>query len=187
MKTPKTKIKKSKQIAKKTRPKNVWNAVRKLEGHLKKADIQATILTDSLYELRAAVSIDIKKEIVQKLCNTVNGDLLHALFEQKVKAEKGQDSGHIEENAIMIGILEALEQVLDLTPYRSDGERLTVSKETVRAYDFYEYPESLDNNDKKLEVEILRCGWKINGKLVIRPKVFEVRNNERIRAGISEG
>ena len=183
MKTTKTKT--IKQTPKKTRPKNVWNAVRKLEGHLKKADIQATVFMDSLYELRAAIALDVKTEIVKKLCNTVNGDLLHALLEHKMRTEKGQDSGHTEENAILLGILEALEQVLDLTPYRSDGERLAVSKKTVQAYDFEEYPESLDNDkDEKLEIEVLRCGWKIDSRIVIKPKVFELKAEDHITTGI---
>lgn len=178
----------NKQTLKKTRPKNVWNTVRKLEGYLKKADIQASVFMNSLHELREAVSFEIKTDIVQKLCNTVNGDLLHALLEHKIKTEAGQDRGNIEENAILLGIFKALEHVLDLTPYRSDRERLAVSKEAVREYDFDEHPESLDNeNAKKLEVEVLRCGWKIGDRIVIKPKVFEVKTKELITAGISEG
>lgn len=180
--------KKSKQVLKKTKPKNVWNAIRKLEGYLKKADIQAGVFINSLNDLRAAVSFEIKTDIVQKLCNTVNGDLLHALLEHKVKTDSGQDRGNIEENAILLGIFEALEHGLDITPYRSDGERLVISKEALREYDFDEYPASLHNeNVKKLEIEVLRCGWKMGGRLVIKPKVFELNTKELLTSSISEG
>lgn len=181
-------MRKNKQPLKKTRPKNVWNSIRKLEGYLRKADIQAGVFMHSLHELREAVSFEIKADIVQKLCNTVNGDLLHALLEHKLKTEAGQDRCNIEENAILLGIFEALENVLNLTPYRTDGERLTANKQAVREYDFDEHPEFLDSeNAEKLEVEVLRCGWKIGGRIVIKPKVFEVKTRELITAGISRG
>jgi hypothetical protein len=131
------------------------------------------------------VAVEYQAEIVQKLCNTVNGDILHALLEHKRKVEAGKDGGNIEENAILLGILESLEHVLNLTPFRMTGEYITLGKELVREYEFDEHPETLDNEDvKTIEVEVLRCGWKVGGRVVIKPKVFEVKTRELTTAEI---
>ena len=160
----------------KKRPKNVWNSARKLEGYLKKADIQANIFIDTLHELRDAVSLEIKADIVQKLCNTVNGDILNALFDHKKHVEAGKDNGDIKENAILLSVLDALENILNLAPYRRVGERFSINGKSAKKYSFEEYPASLeDGDDQGFEVEVLRCGWKVNNKIIVKPVIFEVK------------
>ncbi|MEF9475378.1 MAG: hypothetical protein L0958_01470 [Candidatus Mariimomonas ferrooxydans] len=161
---------------KKKRPKNVWNSARKLEGYLKKADIQANIFIDTLYELRDAVSFEIKANIVQKLCNTVNGDILNALFDHQKQIETGRDNGNIKENTILLSVLDALVNILNLVPYRRVGERFTINGKSAKKYSFEEYPVSLkDDDNQNFEVEVLRCGWKVNDKITVKPVVFNVK------------
>ena len=156
------------------RPKDVWNSVRKLEGFLKKADIQAGIFMDSLCELRDAISLEVKADTVKGLCSSVNGDILHALLEQKKRVDEGRDSADIEKNAIMLGIFDTLIRVLDLESVGTPGERIQVTRETVKQYDFEEYPEALNTAETKtFKVAVLRPGWKIGETMVIKPKVFE--------------
>ena len=40
---------------------------------------------------------------------------------------------------------------------------------------------------RKLEFEVLRCGWKIDRKNVIKPKVFEVMEKVQITATLRAG
>ena len=130
---------------------------------------------DSLHELRDEVAFEVSADIVQKLCRNVNGDLLHALLEHRRKIETGADGGDIGDNAMMLGILETLETCLKLTPHKLDGERFSITRESAREYEFDVYPESLNTEAKeRLEIEVLRCGWKIGTKVVIKPKVIEV-------------
>lgn len=180
---PKKKIKirkdtKKKRIVRKTKPRNAWNSLRKLENYLKKADIQANIFMDSLNEIRDTLSFEIKAEIVKKLCNSVNGDLLSALLEHKKNVEeKGRFEGENQEaNSIILGIYDALVSVLNLSPHKREGEKFFVTRESAREYDFDEHPEALDDERiQKFQVEVLRCGWKLGEKVVVKPKVFEFR------------
>jgi len=158
------------------RPKNVWNSARKLEGYLKKADIQANIFIDTLYELRDAVSFEIKANIVQKLCTTVNGDILNALFDHKKQIDTGRDNGSIKENTILLSVLDALVNILNLAPYRRVGERFSINGKSAKQYSFEEHPASLkDDDNQNFEVSVLRCGWKVDGKITVKPVVFEVK------------
>lgn len=167
-----------KRIVLKAKPRNVWNSLRKLENYLKKADIQANIFMDSLNEIRETLSFEIKAEFVKKLCNSVNGDLLSALLEhKKIIEEKGRnEEGNTKANSIILGIFDSLISVLNLSPYKSAGEKFFVTRESARDYDFDEHPESLDEEGiQKFQVEVLRCGWKLGEKVVVKPKVFEFR------------
>ncbi|MBI5641502.1 MAG: hypothetical protein HZA17_13865 [Nitrospirae bacterium] len=167
------------------RPKDIWNSVRRLEGFLKKADIHANILLDSLGVLRAAVDFEVRKEIVRGLCNSVNGDILHALLGHKKRMDEGKYGDNFEQNAILTGVLDTLTQVLDLKPARAEGERIFIRKDSAAEFTFEEYPGAMDNPDLgKFEIEVLRCGWKVKGKVVIKPVVFE-KINETV--SISEG
>ena len=169
------------------RPKDVWNSVRKLEGFLKKADIQASIFMDSLYELRDAVSLEVKSEIVKGLCSSVNGDILHALLEQKKRVEEGRDSGDIEKNAVMLGILDTLSSVLNLEAVGCPGERISVARANAKQYDFEEYPEALNDTGKKtFDVMILRPGWKMKETIVVKPKVFEAGPKKNVEYEIPD-
>ncbi|MDA8106072.1 MAG: hypothetical protein M0Z71_11935 [Nitrospiraceae bacterium] len=167
---------------KKTRPRNVWNSVRKLQNYLKKADIEAMVFMDSLQELRDAVMLDVRAEIVRGLCNTVHGDLLNALLEYRKKIENGADSGDIGENAVMIGLLDTLMQKLCVRPFRTSGERFSVRRDAATDYEFEEYPEAIaDDKNTKFEVEVLRPGWKIDERIIIKPKVIEISSAEECR------
>jgi hypothetical protein len=158
----------------KRRPKNVWNSVRKLEGYLRKADIQAIAFMESLRELRDSVTVEVKSNIVRELCRSVNGDILHELLEHKKEVEHGNLGNSIEQNAVLSGIFDTLTDVLDLSPVKAPGERFSVSKETAKGYVFEEYPEAMDDeNLEHFRVEVLRCGWRVGGKLVVKPTVFE--------------
>lgn len=171
----KTKKKTAKKRPTTKRPKDVWNSVRKLEGFLKKADIQAGIFMNSLCELRGAISLEVKADIVKGLCSSVNGDILHALYEQKKRVDEGRDSGDIEKNAVMLGIFDTLISVLDLESVGTPEERIHITRETAKQYDFEEYPEALNAAETKtFKVAVLRPGWKIGETMVIKPKVFEI-------------
>ena len=62
-----------------------------------------------------------------------------------------------------------------LCPFKIEGEKSSVTRETAKNYDFDEIPDSLANERvQKFEVEVLRCGWKIGDKEIQKPKVFEV-------------
>ena len=161
----------------KAKPRNVWNALRKLENYLNKADIQSNVLMKSLKELREKISFEIKSDFVQKLCNSVHGDLLSALWNHKMLTE---DNGVINERekeigAVLLGVFDVLVKFLDLQSYKARGERLFVTHETAKHFDFDEIPENLnDNRVQNVEVEVLRCGWKIGDKVIQKPKVFAV-------------
>ncbi|MBI4699251.1 MAG: hypothetical protein HY758_10215 [Nitrospirae bacterium] len=166
-----------KKKTKKRRPKNVWNSLRKLEGYLKKADIQANIFMDSLYELKEKVSFDIKRDMVNELCNSVDGDILHALHELNNNIDVLKTKANEEQLQSMVNLYETITRSLNITPFRYAGERFSLRKPSVKKYKFDEYPESLDvNSIDEFEVEVLRCGWKMADKIIIKPVVFEVEN-----------
>lgn len=166
----------------KRKPKNVWNSVRKLEGYLKKADIQANVFLDSLQELRNEITLEVKGCIVRDLCKSVNGDILHELLEHKKRLEAGRLGNSIEQNAVLSGIFDTLTEVLQLAPVRSAGERFTVSRNSAKEYNFEEHPEALDNEKiEQFVVEVLRCGWKVENKMVVKPMVFEAGPNKHVR------
>lgn len=161
----------------KVRPRNVWNSLRKLENYFHKADIQANIFMESINELREIMSFEIKSNFVQKLCNSVHGDLLSALWNQKRVIEEDEVITEREEEtgAILLGVFEVLVKFLNLQSYKAIGERLFVTHETAKYFDFDEIPEKLnDDRVQNIEVEVLRCGWKIGDKLIQKPKVFVV-------------
>lgn len=166
----------------KRRPKNVWNSVRKLEGYLRKADIQAGVFLDSLQELRDEITLEVKGCVVRDLCKSVNGDILHELMEHKKRTEAGRLGSSIEQNAVFAGIFDTLTHVLHLSPVRTHGERFIVVKKKAKEYDFDEYPEALSNESvEQLEVEVLRCGWRVGHKLVVKPTVFEAGPKKPVR------
>ena len=172
------KTKKHRQLQKKKRPKNVWNALRKLEGHLKKTDIQASLFLESLDELREAMSSQAKVDIVQGLCNTVHGDILHSLADYNMQIESDNNEGNRERHVMLVGIFDTLVNVLDLSPYKKDGQRFFLRRDFVKEYDFEEHPEALDDeNVQEFEVEVVRCGWKVKNKVVVKPKVFQVKSS----------
>ena len=171
------KTKKHRQVHKKGRPKNVWNALRKLERHLKKTDIQASLFLESLDELREAMSSQIKSDIVQRLCNTVNGDILHALADYNMQIESVNNEDNREQHDMLVGIFDTLVNVLDLSPYKKDGQRFFMRPDFVKRFDFEEHPEALDDEStQEFEVEVLQCGWKVKDKVVVKPKVFQVKS-----------
>ncbi|OGP60991.1 MAG: hypothetical protein A2162_07280 [Deltaproteobacteria bacterium RBG_13_52_11b] len=184
------KVRKGRKKGKSTRrarPRNVWNSLRRLENYLRKADLQADIFMDSLNELRDVMAFEIKTEFIKKLCNSVHGDLLGALWNQQKKVEEKQvtDRENEEVVAILCGVFEVLVKYFDLRPYKFQGERLFVSRESARNFDFDEVPENLDDEKvQKVEVEVLRCGWKIGDKVIQKPKVFGVSSSE---AGVGPG
>ncbi|MBI5846632.1 MAG: hypothetical protein HZB31_01520 [Nitrospirae bacterium] len=158
----------------KRKPKNVWNSVRKLEGYLKKADIQANVFMDSLQELRDEITLEVKGCIVRDLCKSVNGDILHELSEHKRRREAGRLGNSIEQNAVLGSIFDTLTDVLQLAPVRNVGERFSLSRTTAKDYEFDEHPQALDDEKvEHFEVEVLRCGWKVGSRLIVRPIVFE--------------
>jgi hypothetical protein len=158
----------------KRRPKNVWNSVRKLEGYLRKADIQAIAFMECLRELKALVAVEVKSTIVRELCRSVNGDILHELVEHKKRVEHGILGNSIEQNALLSGIFDTLTDVLDLSPVKAPGAQFSVSKEVAKNYVFEEYSETIDDeNIENFRVEVLRCGWRVGGKVVVKPTVFE--------------
>jgi len=166
---------KKKRIIQKPRPRNVWNSLRKLEIYLKKADIQANIFMESLNELRDILSFEFKADFVKKLCNSINGDLLSALWNHIKSIEEKQitDGEKKEADIILLGVFDALKKSLDLSPFKIEGEKFSVTRETAKNYDFDEIPDSLANERvQKFEVEVLRCGWKIGDKVIQKPKVF---------------
>jgi hypothetical protein len=151
--------------------------LRRLENYLHKTDIQANIFMESINELREMMSFEIKSNLVHKLCNSVNGDLLSALWEHKRVIEEGEVVSEKEEEAglILLGVFEVLAKYLDLQSYKAKGERLFVTRETAKYFDFDEIPENLnDDRVQDIAVEVLRCGWKIDDKVIQKPKVFVV-------------
>lgn len=165
------------QHTRKVRPRNVLNSLRKLEIYLKKADIQANIFMESLNELRDILSFEFKADFVKKLCNSINGDLLSALWNHKKSIEEKQitDGEKKEADIILLGVFDALKKSLDLSPFKIEGEKFSVTRETAKNYDFDEIPENLnDDRGQNIEVEVLRCGWKIGDKVIQKPKVFVV-------------
>jgi len=176
----KTRIRKTRKKGKsprKTKPRSVWNPLRKLENYLRKADLQADIFMDSLNELRDVIAFEVKADFVRRLCNSVHGDLLSALWTHRKKVEEKQlgDAENEEAAALLTGVFEMLMQLLDLRPCKSQGERLFVSRESAKGFEFDEVPENLgDQKVRQVEVEVLRCGWKIGEKVIQKPKVFEV-------------
>ena len=165
----------SKKIRKTSRPKNIWHSVTKLETFLKKAQVQSGVFINALHDLRERLSFEIKIEIVKSLCCSVNGDILHSLWEQKDRIEKGKFGNSIEENSLIIGLYDTLVTILNIHHFRIPGETLTITKDTAKSYTFEEYPESLDNEAiSEFTIEILRPGWKVDDKIVIKPIVFEL-------------
>ncbi len=161
----------------KVKPRNVWNSLRKLEIYLSKADIRANLFLESISELREMMSLEIKSDFVQKLCNSVNGDLLSALWNHQLETEEDETIPEREKEAgaILSGVFEVLVKFLGLQCYKATGERLTVTHETAKVFNFDEIPEKL--NDRRvhgIEVEVLRCGWKIGNKVIQKPTVFVV-------------
>lgn len=166
------------------KPRNVWNSLRKLENYLRKADIQSNIFMESISDLREAISFETKSTLIDHLCNSVRGDLLSALWNyQKMTEEKqGTDGKDEEVGVILLGVFEVLAKYFDLRPYKSQGERFFASRETAKDFDFEEIPEEIHNERvEKVEVEVLRCGWKIGDKVVRKPKVFLVSQNANVR------
>lgn len=161
----------------KVRPRNIWNSLRKLENYLHKTDIQANIFMESINELREIMSFDIKSNLVHKLCNSVNGDLLSALWNYKKSIEEDEVISEKENEAgvILLGVFEVLIKFLNLQSYKDKGDRLFVTGKTAKNFDFDEIPENLDDDrGQNIEVEVLRCGWKIGDKVIQKPKVFVV-------------
>jgi hypothetical protein len=167
----------SKKIQRKRRPKNIWNSVTKLGTFLKKAQIQSDIFMNTLYELRETLSFELRVEIVRALCNSVNGDILHALWEYNKRLDEGKFGNSIEENAIIHGMYDTLANILKIHPCRFPGERITINKDSAKDFIFEEYPEFLDDEMvERVSIEILRPGWKIDNKIVIKPIAFEVNS-----------
>lgn len=159
------------------RPRNVWDSLRKLENYLRKTDLQANLFLGSINELRDVISFEIKANFIKSLCNSVHGDLLSALWIEQKKIEEKQvtDGEHKETVSILLGVFEVLMKYLDLRPHKTQGERIYVSRESAKDYDFDENPKNLgDQRSKKVEVEVLRCGWKIGEKVIQKPKVVGV-------------
>jgi hypothetical protein len=175
-----TRIRKKREKGKTNRrakPRSVWNSLRKLENYLRKADIQADIFMDSLNELRDVIAFEIKTDFIRKLCNSVHGDLLGALWNHQKMVEEKQaaDGENKEVLATLIGVLDMLVKYFGLRPCKFQGERFFVSRESAKNFDFDEVPENLDDErGQKVEVEVLRCGWKIGDKVIQKPKVFGV-------------
>lgn len=165
----------TKKTYREARPKHIWNSLRKLEGHLRKADIQAGVFMDSLEELRKVIGFDIRREIVREFCRSVNGDILHELLMHQRKMDEGQVGTDMGQNAAMAGIFDTLTTTLAVSPYREPGDRLSIRKTDAGEYDFEEYPESLAAEGlEKIGVEVLRAGWKVQGKIVVKPTVCEI-------------
>ena len=159
----------------KARPRNVWNSLRKLENYLHKTDIQANIFMESINELREIMSFEVKSNLLQKLCNSVHGDLLSALRNQKRAIEEGEviDEKEKEARVILLGVFEVLADFLDLQFYKAEGERFFVTREAAGNFEFDEIPEKLhDDRVQNIEVEVLMCGWKIGDKVIQKQKVF---------------
>ena len=177
---------KNKKAVRKARPRDIWNSLRKLEGHLRKADIQAGVFLDSLEVLRKEIGFDVRREIVRGLCNSVNGDILNELLMHQRKMDEGQVGVDIGQNAAMAGIFDCLTTALAVSPYREPGERFSIRKTDVREYDFEEYPESLaDEGTDKIEVEVLRAGWKVQGRVVVKPTVCEVSEGVSVKTEVA--
>ena len=136
---------KKKRIIQKQKPRNVWNSLRKLEIYLKKTDIQANIFMESLNELRDILFFEFKTDFVKKLCTSINGDLLSALWNHKKSIEEKQitDGEKKEADIILLGVFDALKKSLDLSPFKIEGEKFSVTRETAKNYDFDEIPDSL--------------------------------------------
>jgi hypothetical protein len=162
------------------KPRNVWHSLRKLENYLRKADLQADIFMESLNELRDAIAFEIKTEFIKKLCSSVHGDLLGALWNYRKEMEDKQavDGANTEAGVILLGIFEVLMQFLDLHPHRCGGDRFVVTRESAKQLEFDEVPRKLDDErGQEIEVEVLRCGWKIGEKVIQKPRVFEVSSS----------
>lgn len=161
----------------KVRPKNVWNSLRKLENYLHKTDIQANIFLESINELKEKMFFEIKSDLVHNLCNSVHGDLLSALWNQKrvIEGDEVITETEKETGEILLGVFEVLVKFLGLQSYKIIGERFLMTRETAKHFDFDEIPENLDDDRvHNIEVEVLRCGWKIGDKVIQKPKVFAV-------------
>ena len=168
---------KKRKSIRKTKPRCVWNPLRKLENYLRKADLQADIFMESLNELRDVIAFEVKTDFVRRLCNSVHGDLLSALWTHRKMTEERQavDGENKEVLATLDGVLDVLVKYFSLRPCKSQGERLFVSRESAKGFEFDEVPENLgDQKVRQVEVEVLRCGWKIGEKVTQKPKVFEV-------------
>ena len=176
-KTKTRKGSKGRKAIRRAKPKSVWNPLRKLENYLRKADLQANVFMECLNELRDVIAFEIKADFIKRLCNSVHGDLLSALWVhgKKMEEEQPTDSENREAVAILSGVLEVLMKHFDLRPYKLEGERFPVTGRTAKDYEFDEIPENLgDEKGQKVEVEVLRCGWKVGEKAVQKPRVFEV-------------
>ena len=177
-KSTKTRRQNKKRVRRRVRkPRNVWNSLRKLENYLRKADIQANIFMEAMSDLREIVSFETKSTLIDKLCNSAQGDLLTALWNHQaaVGKKQGTDGKDEEVSVILLGVFEVLTRYLDLRPYKSQDERFFVSRETAKDFDFEEIPEKMHHGRvQKVEVEVLRCGWKIGDKVVRKPRVFSV-------------
>lgn len=166
--------------ARRTKPRSVWNPLRKLENYLRKADLQADIFMESLNELREVIAFEVKSDFVRRLCNSVHGDLLGALWNHRKMREESQavDGENKEVLATLDGVLDVLVKYFSLRPCKSQGERFSLSRESLKEFEFDEVPESLgDPKVRQVEVEVLRCGWKIGEKVIQKPKVFEVSSS----------
>jgi len=165
------------------RPKNVWHSLRKLENHLNRAHIQSGIFLNQLGALREDISFEIRKEIVQKLVGSVNGDLLHALCERVGQLEQGAGRNDLAGNAIILGLHDVLMDELRVSPFHKEGERLSIRSTSMKEYDFETYPETSESEDSgSLAIEVLSCGWKVDGKVVVKPKVNQQDIAELARA-----
>ena len=168
------KKKTSKKTQKKSRPKNIWHSVTKLETFLKKAQIQSSIFMNALYELRDTLSFEIRCDLVKSLCHSVNGDILYAIWEYIRRLDEGKFLSNIEENSIIRGMYDTLTAILKMQPYRFPGEMVTIRKDAAKEFTFEEAPESLcDETADRLSFEILRPGWKVDDKIVVKPVAFE--------------
>lgn len=168
---------KKEQTLGRAKPRNVWNSLRKLENYLRKADLQSNIFMESMNELRDIIAFEVKTNLIKELCNSVHGDLLSALWNHQKKIEEKQvrEGENKEVVFILLGVFEVLVKYFDLRPCKFQGERFFVSRETAKGFDFDEIPENLDDERvQKVEVEVLRCGWKIGEKVIQKPRVFEV-------------
>lgn len=154
------------------RPKSVWHSLRKLENHLNKAHIQSGVFLNQLGALREQMSFEIRKEIVKKLVGSVHGDLLQALCERVEQLESGCHRNDVALNAILLGFYEVLFSELSIAPLHKEGEKFSIRAASLQDYDFDTSPDLSDETRMdKLTVEVLSCGWKVDGKMVIKPKI----------------
>lgn len=172
-----TTAKKHKIRAVSPKPKNVWHTLRRLENHLNKAHIQSGVFMNELGRLRDEISFEIRKEIASKLATSVHGDILHALCERIAQLESGDGRGDVLGNAILLGLHESLLQELNISAFHKDAEKLNIRATSVQEYDFESYPSALDTvGTGRLSIQVVNCGWKVDGKVVVKPKVMELLN-----------